>query len=167
MVDEMVEQCAKPGVIIVSVGGGGLLCGVLEGLHRNAWEDVPVIAVETEGAESFHAAVQAGHLVTLSAITSVATCLGAKQVVSKALDWTHQHPIRSVVVSDRSAVHACLEFARGHRVLVEPACGASLAILYDNHSAVADAESVLTVVCGGISVSIEQLEDWWRALGGD
>ena len=167
MVDEMTAQCAKPGAIIVSVGGGGLLCGVLEGLHNNAWNDVPVIAVETEGAESFHAAVEAGYPVTLPAITSVATCLGAKQVVGRALEWTHEHCIQSVVVSDRSAVHACLEFARDHRVLVEPACGASLALLYDNHAAIAGAESVLAVVCGGIGVSIEQLESWWRVLEAD
>ncbi len=167
IVDEMAEQCAKPGVVIVSVGGGGLLCGVLEGLHRNDWQDVAVVAVETEGAESFHAAVEAGQLVTLPAITSIATCLGAKQVVDRALEWTREHSIQSVVVSDRSAVHACLEFSRDHRVLVEPACGASLAMLYDNHPAIADAESVLAVVCGGIGVSIEQLEDWWRDLAGD
>ena len=39
----------KPEAVVLSVGGGGLLCGVVEGLHRNHWGDVPVIAVETRG----------------------------------------------------------------------------------------------------------------------
>lgn len=51
---------AVPSCIVLSVGGGGLLCGVLLGLKRNGWESVPVIAVETQGAESFHKGMEAG-----------------------------------------------------------------------------------------------------------
>ncbi|KAM9707730.1 LOW QUALITY PROTEIN: serine dehydratase-like [Menidia menidia] len=53
-----------------AVGGGGLLCGVLTGLRQEGWADVPVVAVETQGAHCLHAAIQAGELVTLDAITS-------------------------------------------------------------------------------------------------
>jgi L-serine/L-threonine ammonia-lyase len=60
---------AKPDAIILSVGGGGLLNGVVEGLQAVGWGDVPVVAVETEGADSFAAACKAGKLVTLPAIT--------------------------------------------------------------------------------------------------
>ena len=31
----------KPSLIICSVGGGGLLLGILNGLKRNDWNDVP------------------------------------------------------------------------------------------------------------------------------
>ena len=31
----------KPSLIICSVGGGGLLLGILNGLKRNGWNDVP------------------------------------------------------------------------------------------------------------------------------
>ena len=85
-----------------SVGGGGLLCGVVAG--RSATDSpVPVIAVETEGAASFHAALQAGHPVEPERITSVATSLGARRVCDQAVRWAALHPIRSVVISDRSA----------------------------------------------------------------
>jgi L-serine/L-threonine ammonia-lyase len=60
LVDEVVASGPRPGVIVVAVGGGGLLCGVLEGLSRVGWSDVPVLAVETEGAASFAASVAAG-----------------------------------------------------------------------------------------------------------
>lgn len=60
---------AKPGAIILSVGGGGLLCGVVSGLQEVGWLDVPIIAMETRGADSYNAAIKAGRLVTLPDIT--------------------------------------------------------------------------------------------------
>lgn len=60
---------AKPGAIVVAVGGGGLLAGVVAGLHQVGWQDVPIIAAETHGAHSFHEALKAGRLVTLPDIT--------------------------------------------------------------------------------------------------
>ena len=43
MVEEMQEQLGGvvPSAVVLSVGGGGLLCGVVEGLHRVGWQDVP------------------------------------------------------------------------------------------------------------------------------
>jgi len=152
LIDEMAKAADKPDTIIVSVGGGGLMCGVLEGLHRNGWDDVKVIAVETEGAESLHRAIAEGKLVTLPAITSIAKSLGARRVAAEALRWTTRHPVESVVVSDESALRACVQFARNHRVLVEPACGASLAVVHENHPSLGEARHVAVVVCGGISV---------------
>ena len=95
-------------MIVLSVGGGGLLAGVVEGLRRNAWEDVALIAVETEGADSFHRSLQAGVRVQLEAITSIATSLGAKQVCEQAFRLAREHQVFSLVVSDRSAISACL-----------------------------------------------------------
>lgn len=59
----------KPGAVLVSVGGGGLLCGVIQGLKDVGWTDVPIIAMETVGADCFNAAVKAGRVVTLDDIT--------------------------------------------------------------------------------------------------
>lgn len=55
--------------MLLSVGGGGLLCGVVQGLKDVGWIDVPVIAMETMGADCFNAAVKAGKVVTLEDIT--------------------------------------------------------------------------------------------------
>ncbi|MCH8141293.1 MAG: pyridoxal-phosphate dependent enzyme, partial [Proteobacteria bacterium] len=99
LIDEVAESHGKPDLVVVTVGGGGLLCGVLEGMHRAGWSDVPLIAVETAGAESLHAAMSAGEPVVLPQITSIAKCLGARRVADAALDWTGKHPVRSVVVS--------------------------------------------------------------------
>ncbi len=161
LIDEAARQVPRPDAVVLSVGGGGLLCGVLEGMHRNGWPDVPVIAVETEGAASLAASLAQGKLVTLPAITSIATTLGARRVTARALEWSHQHPIVPVVVADSDAVHACLWFADKQRVVVEPACGASLSLLLEPHRSVLDGyRSVLVIVCGGAGVTIGQLLQW-------
>lgn len=159
LIDEAAGQCQFD-VVICSVGGGGLLSGIVQGLHRNALAHVPVIAVETEGAASLHAAVQAGELVTLPAITSIASSLGARRVAQQAFDWTRRHDIRSVTVSDAQAVDACLRFADDLRTLVEPACGAALAVAYQHPQLLAEFKKPLIVVCGGIGVDMVKLQAW-------
>ena len=53
MIDEVVAAGFEPDVVVVlSVGGGGLLCGVAEGLQRNGLGTVPILAVETVGADA-------------------------------------------------------------------------------------------------------------------
>jgi L-serine/L-threonine ammonia-lyase len=160
LVDEIRRAGLEPDAIVLSVGGGGLLSGVVQGLHRNGWHDVPVLAVETTGAASFHQAVAAGHTVELERITSVATSLGAKRVCERAVEWSKAHPIRSVVVSDQSALSACERFLADHRILVEPACGASLAVVYENPSALEEFGTVVVVVCGGATCTIDQIREW-------
>jgi L-serine/L-threonine ammonia-lyase len=161
LIDEAVQQAAGGfDVVVCAVGGGGLMCGVLEGLHRHNLAHVPVIAVETEGAASLHAAVKAGALVTLPAITTIATTLGARRVAQAAFDWTRRHPVHSVTVSDAQALDACLRFADDLRILVEPACGAALAVAYEGLDVLAPYRRPLVVVCGGIAVDVAKLGVW-------
>jgi L-serine/L-threonine ammonia-lyase len=160
MIDEAARQGPKPDAVVVAVGGGGLLAGVVEGLRRNHWQDVPVLAVETEGAASLHAALAAGRPVELERISSIATSLGAKRVCDQAFRCAQEHPMQSLVVSDASALSACERFLADHRVLVEPACGAGLSVLYDRHPALQAFERILAIVCGGATATIEQIRAW-------
>lgn len=83
---------ALPGAIVASVGGGGLLCGIYQGLARHGWDDVTVVATETEGAASFYEAFRAGKLVRLDRIATVATSLGALEVSEQALVYSRKQP---------------------------------------------------------------------------
>ena len=58
-----------PDLVVLSVGGGGLLCGAVQGMARVGWGQVPILAMETVGADCFNAAVKAGKIVTLPDIT--------------------------------------------------------------------------------------------------
>ena len=171
LIDELIEEGVKPGMIVASVGGGGLLCGMVEGLQRVGWGDVPVLAVETEGAASFAGAMRAGELITLDAVHTIAVTLGAKTVTPRALELAKQYEIIPWLVTDRQALDACLRFADDHRVLVEPACGAALAAGYDRAEPLAEftlssmqREPVVFIVCGGAGVNREMLAVWDREV---
>ena len=158
MIHEAATQGPRPDAVVVSVGGGGLLCGVLEGMHACGWIDVPVIAVETVGAASLRAAIAAGRLVTLDAITSIATSLGARRVCAEALAWTARHPVVSTVVTDAAAIRACVAIADDQRLLIEPACGAAVAAVQAREAApLQTARDVLVILCGGATVGHREL----------
>ncbi|KAM5188033.1 L-serine dehydratase/L-threonine deaminase [Callospermophilus lateralis] len=163
----------KPGAIALSVGGGGLLCGVVQGLQEVGWGDVPVIAMETIGAHSFHAATTAGKLVSLPRITSVAKALGVNTVSAQALKLSREHPIFSEVVSDQEAVAAIEKFVDDEKILVEPACGAALAAVYSHVVKKLQGEgklhaplpNLVVIVCGGSNISLAQLWSLKEQLG--
>lgn len=157
MIDEVVRAGEAFDAVVVSVGGGGLLSGVAEGLARNGLENTQIIAVETEGTASLAAAMKAGEPVELPAISGVATSLGARKVSKRAFQISQNQPVESIVVDDQAAIDACVRFLDDHRVLVEPACGAALAVAYSHASRLAKFERVLMIVCGGSATSFEKL----------
>ncbi len=153
MIRESAAQMPQPDAVVLSVGGGGLLAGVLEGMHQVGWQNVPVWAVETEGAASYHQALAAGQPVRLEQITSIARTLGARQVCDQAFAWSQRHQIESVLVSDDDALAACKQFASEQRMLVEPACGAALSLVYHHQRVLPEQiKRVFVIVCGGIAV---------------
>ncbi|NXI94136.1 SDSL protein, partial [Psophia crepitans] len=163
----------KPDAILLAVGGGGLLAGVVAGLHQVGWRDVPVLAAETWGAHSFHEALAAGRPVSLPAITSVAKSLGAKMVAARALECAQECQVISQVVEDSEAVRAVEQFLDDERMLVQPACGAALALLYTGRLQRLQREgrlrtplgSVVVVVCGGSGIHVAQLQALKSQLG--
>lgn len=164
LVDEVLDAGLTPDAIVLSVGGGGLLSGVVEGLRRRGVPGIPLIAVETSGAASLHRALEAGEPVELNAIDSIATSLGAKRICTQAMECATGHPLHRALVSDLQAVQACERFLDDHRVLVEPACGASLALAYQPSPQLQAYDKVLIVVCGGATATLAQLGEWRAKL---
>eukprot|EP00505_MAST-04D_sp_SCG-Rhode-Island_P004316 Stramenopile-MAST_4_protein_4316 len=173
LVPEIQEQCAaqgydRPSCIVLSVGGGGLLCGISEGLLTHGWENVPIVTVETEGAASFHAAKEAQELVRLPGITSVAKSLGACQVSPQCLKCDASLNIHAMKISDEECVHAMKSFANDHRMLVEPACAAALCAVYEGRiplkfngkKSKADRGPVVVIVCGGNIVDLQAIRSY-------
>lgn len=175
--------------IVCSVGGGGLLCGVMQGVQRLKEEadgrgsgsgsgGVPrVLAVETRGGDSLNASVRAGELVTLPAITTIATSLGATRVAEEAFAWTRRAggDLVSAVVTDEEAVSAMSRFLDDERMLVESACGATIATAYNGDlrrylgDGLTDeqwaAKNVVLIVCGGSNINLEMLQKYKADFG--
>ena len=102
----------EPGCLVTCVGGGGLALGLLQGLDTcdDTWRHVPLVTMETHGANCLSEARRAGTSVTLEAITSQATSLGALRVADKLLERCLEQPDRviSLEVSDKEAKAACV-----------------------------------------------------------
>ncbi|KAG1973070.1 serine dehydratase-like [Pimephales promelas] len=163
---------SKPGAIVLSVGGGGLFCGVMEGLDEVGWGNVPVLCMETVGADCLNFALKAKDLVMLPDITSEATCLGAKMACQQAFEYSRRPNVISEVVTDLQALEAVELFLDEERVLVELACGASLAAVYSGIIPRLQEEGrlpklldpLVMIVCGGGSVNLPQLRHLQAAI---
>ena len=148
------------------------ISGILLGLRRHKWNTVPLIIMETDGAKCFNEALNANEVVKLDAIKSIATSLGSLYIQKELLDMAQsgEFSVVSGVVSDRSAVDACLKFADDHRMLVEPACGAGLSSIYSEQFCNTkpplsiipnnNQRPIVLVVCGGDIVSLNLLQTW-------
>jgi len=70
MIKEVAEDLdGRPDLVVCSVGGGGLFAGIVQGMKKAGWDDVPVLAMETVGADCFNQTIKKGELVTLPDIT--------------------------------------------------------------------------------------------------
>ncbi|KAF2730577.1 tryptophan synthase beta subunit-like PLP-dependent enzyme [Polyplosphaeria fusca] len=169
---------SPPAAIICSVGGGGLLNGICQGLDSLPHPQTPsptttttVLAVETAGAASLAAALDAGKVVTLPGITSQATSLGAVRVLESSFLYARRERVRSVVLSDGEAAMGCVRLADEERLMVELACGVSVAVCFDGRLEAAlgrkvrSEEKVVVVVCGGSNVSVGMVEGWRGEFG--
>lgn len=160
LIREVGQLGIQPDAVLLAVGGGGLLSGVAQGMQEQGWDKTPIIAVETQGTASLGESVRQRQHISLDEVSGVATSLAAPRVCDQAYALSQSRPMSCVQVSDAQAVSACLRFLTDHRVLVEPACGAALSTLYLDHEALAPYQTILVVVCGGNTMTLEQLVQW-------
>ena len=154
--------------VVCSVGGGGLFCGIVQGLEKhNLDHQVKVVALETEGADSLYQSVHAREHITLERISSIATSLGARKVADKTYEYATQEGNNVICerLSDSEAILGCIELAEWERVLVEPACGINVAVCMNGRLAklipdLKQADKVVVVVCGGSNVNIDMMAKW-------
>lgn len=158
------------------MGGGGLLNGICQGISSEAcpWpNDTPIIAAETLGADSLSQSMAAGELITLPAITSQATSLGAVRVSEQTFAYAmgKTNPAVKVIpitMPDAAAAAGCFMLAEEERMLTELACGVSVKALsmwpsdLKRRTArkVGKEDVVVLVVCGGSNVSVDMMAKW-------
>lgn len=153
---------------VCSVGGGGLYNGLGIGFARGGRADAALVAVETVGCATLARSIAAGGAqVEIAAPATIATSLATRSVTRETIAHATaaKSTTRSLVVSDRDAAAACVAFLEDHKMLVEPACGAALAPLYCGslNAAFPDlsrADTVVVVVCGGTSISLDILKGY-------
>lgn len=113
MVEEIKEDLKgrKPSCIVTSVGGGGLASGILQGLEKVGWKNVPLLCMETIGAECLHLSLKEGKMVTLDKLTSIAKTLGARSVTTQLFESAKKFEVVSEILHDKEAVNGCIRLA--------------------------------------------------------
>jgi L-serine/L-threonine ammonia-lyase len=175
MIEEMQEQVPDgeaPHAVVCSVGGGGLFSGIMQGVQKAGWSSsTQVIAAETKGAESLNYSLEKGELSTLSAITSLATSLGAIRVAPRAFELAQSDNVKSIVLTDAEACMGCWRFADDERILVEPACGVSIALAYQPSKLrelvknFGPDSRVVLIVCGGARIDLDTIAKYRERFG--
>jgi threonine dehydratase len=162
---ELAEQMERLGVypsaaaegeprVLVPIGGGGLVSGVSVALGELV-NEARVWGVEPEGAASMKRSLEAGGLVTLESVETIAD--GLKPVTPGALTYGHCLALLAGVltVSDdeiRRAVRWC--FAR--RLVVEPSGAAGIAALLAGR--LPDGEGPVIIIISGGNIGWRRLQ---------
>jgi len=127
---EILEQCPDVRTILVSVGGGGLLAGILTAVKAQR-PDVRVIGVQAEKAAAYPQSLAAGRPVPLTAMATMADgiAVGCPGEVPYAIVAELVDSIETV--SEERLAHAVLFLLERAKLVVEAAGAAAVARLLD------------------------------------
>ena len=105
-------------IILVPVGGGGLASGVAT-LAKLLNPNVKVIGVEPTGAASMKASLEAGHVVTLDKVETIADGVAVKTPGDKIFPYIQQNLDGIITIDDDELVDAFLDMMEKHKMIVE------------------------------------------------
>ncbi len=141
---EVDADAGTPDRVLVSVGGGGLMGGLMA--H---WEGrCRIDALEPTGSPTLHAALAAGEPVDVAVGGLAADALGARRLGGIAWGLVQRHGVASHLVPDEAIRAAQRTLWDELRLAVEPAAALPLAALQAGVVVPAAGERVLLVVCG-------------------
>ena len=124
-------HASQPDAMICSVGGGGLIAGIVQELDEVGFSKTSVLAIEPLGADSLAQSPDKGKLITSPEIRSIISSLADRAVARQAFVFVQGETVRSLVLTDQEAIQGCLHLADEERIAVEPACGLFIAPCYN------------------------------------
>ena len=116
-------------IILVPIGGGGLASGVST-LAKLLNPNVKVIGVEPSGAASMKASLEAGHIVTLPTVETIADGVAVKTPGDQVLPYIQENLDGIITIDDSELVSAFLDMTETHKMIVENAGLLTVAALY-------------------------------------
>lgn len=155
---ELLEDAPETTDVILSIGGGGLFTGAATAL-KALKPEIRVWGVETEGADAMSQAFAAGHPVTLDAIRSIATTLGAPSVSQRTYAATRALAEAVITVSDADTVRAIETLAQVTKLVTEPAAACTWAAALKIRDRLPVDAQVALVLCGG-NASLDDIARW-------
>ncbi|HEV8593135.1 MAG TPA: threonine/serine dehydratase [Pyrinomonadaceae bacterium] len=134
--------------IVVSIGGGGLACGIA--LAAKALNpEIRIWGVETRGADAMARALDAGRIVELPNAASIARTLCAPAVGHLNFELAKELLEGVTVVDDAAAIESLFYLLDHAKVLAEPAASCTLAAAEVLRPKFDRSSHVVLVLCGG------------------
>ncbi len=144
---EIIEDWSEMTDIIVSIGGGGLIAGIISALQAVA-PKVRVWGVEPRKAPTMQFSLAADALMHIKPI-SLSKTLGAPFVSQTALDLCREHLEELVAVSDLQMIAAQQIFIREEKLQPELAAASTLAAAGRIKDYLPSDSKLVLLVCGG------------------
>ena len=126
---EIFQDLPDVDVILIPIGGGGLAAGVST-LAKLLNPNVRVIGVEPTGAASMKASIEAGHVVTLPTVDTIADGVAVKTPGDLVFPYIQQNVDEIITIDDTELVEAFLDMMEKHKMVVENAGLLPIAALY-------------------------------------
>ena len=158
IVTELAGQLDKVDMIVASIGGGGLISGIISAVEHFL-PGTRVAGVETEGANCMSESLNAGKIIELPAITSICETLGARKTEQTHFEIVSKYASGVSVVSDEEAKASLIDLLSEEKLLVEPATSCSLAALTSRKISFEKGETIVVIMCGG-NVALEDVCRW-------
>ena len=142
---EIFQDLPDVDVILVPIGGGGLAAGVST-LAKLLNPSVKVYGVEPSGAASMKASLEAGHVVTLDRVDTIADGMAVKTPGDQVFPYIQKNVDGIITIDDDELVDAFLDVMEKHKMIVENAGLLPIAAL--NHLD-CTGKNVVSVLSGG------------------
>ena len=143
---ELLEDLEELDTVVVPIGGGGLIGGIAMYL-KSRRPSIRVIGVEPAGANSMRRSLDAGRIVTLERVDTIADGLAASAPGEITLDLAQRFVDDVVLVEEDEMLGAIRTLFEWEHLLAEPAGAAATAALL-NHLRPAPTERVVVLVSG-------------------
>ena len=117
---EIFQDLPDVDVILVPIGGGGLATGVST-LAKLLNPNVTVIGVGPSGAASMKASLDAGHVVTLDRVETIADGVAVKTPGDQIFPYIQKNIDDIITIPDDELVDAFLDMMEKHKMIVENA----------------------------------------------
>ena len=143
---ELCSQLDEFDTVLVPVGGGGLIAGVATYLKERR-PGVRVVGVEPEGADGLRRSLEAGRIVSLDRVQTMADGLAASAPGRLCFEIARRAVDEVVLVREEEMLRAIRLFFEWEHLLAEPAGAAALAaLLY--HYRPSPSERVVVLLSG-------------------
>ena len=143
---ELLNDLEHFDTVLVPIGGGGLIGGIAMYIKEKR-PGVRVIGVEPAGADGMRRSLEAGRVVTLDRVNTIADGLAASAPGQLTLELAQRYVDEVVLVQDDEMLRAIRLMFEWEHLLAEPAGAAALAALLYHYSS-APNERVVVVLSG-------------------